>query len=129
MIEPRDTLIKRAKAYAAQNEEFGMDEFVMCYGDDEWAEFFDGDENSPPITTWEKARTIMDTVAAIRMDEEADARYHRNSSDSGDWLAQMVESEAREAQRRAMEQQVIDLYWAGGDPGPLLAQWLRDSRI
>ena len=71
-----EQLIEKAKAYAEANYTKGMDTFVECYGDDEWREFLRGDEGwgTPDITTWKDCKSMMDTMADIWSDRQADAR-------------------------------------------------------
>ena len=74
-------LIKKCKDYAKSNYSKGYDTFVECYGNDEWVEFLsgyfiDGEEVLPPITSWNKAKSLMKQVASVWSEQRADAQYY-----------------------------------------------------
>lgn len=67
-------LIEKAKEYAQQNYENGMDMFVECYEEEEWA----GLVHTPggKLMTWDETKNVMDSVASVRRERQADADYH-----------------------------------------------------
>lgn len=61
-------LIEKAKAYAQENYEKGMDTFVECYTQSEWEEFV------AECDTWEEMKETMDSCADVWNDRRADAK-------------------------------------------------------
>lgn len=78
-------LIKKCKEYAESNYSNGYDTFVECYDNDEWVEFLSGyfiddEEVLPPITSWKKAKSLMEQLASVWSEQRADAQYHTQNA-------------------------------------------------
>lgn len=75
----KQTLIKKAKAYATERYELGhgWQVFIECYGTAEWDDFIDGNEYEAAVTTWSdlkaKLHDVADLVSGHYDDIEAEA--------------------------------------------------------
>jgi hypothetical protein len=63
----KQEIITKAKEYAKENYENGMDTFVECYTQSEWEEF------AEDCDTWEEMKETMDSCADVWRDRQADA--------------------------------------------------------
>lgn len=71
----KQELIAKAKSYvtgAADYNGNGYDVFCECYGTEEWAEFLNRHDDTV-IDTWGELKEMVDTIAAIHADRQADA--------------------------------------------------------
>lgn len=88
-------LIEKAKAYAQQNYENGMDTFVECYDNDQWRTLInnsDEDTGEDRLMTWTQIKKTMDAIASVWRDRQADAEYHRRQAIGDPEKAAQVET-------------------------------------
>ena len=76
LIEARinrwDVVIEKAKAYAKDNYNNGMDFFVECFDRDQWVEEVSREDGT--LMTWREVKKSMREYATLRAEHKADVR-------------------------------------------------------
>lgn len=76
LIEARinrwDVVIEKAKAYAKNNYNNGMDFFVECFDRDQWVEEVSREDGT--LMTWREVKKSMREYATLRAEHKADVR-------------------------------------------------------
>lgn len=63
-------VMSKAKLYAMQHYNKGMDTFVECYTDTQWLSWF---KEFNPLT-WREVKSAMISVASVNQEREADVK-------------------------------------------------------